>query len=68
MEEWMKLDGAVSHVKLMEGRAGLAGWTLIIPLLLKHRNESVTPTATENYSEILQYQHMGWSIAWLATS
>lgn len=58
-EEWMKLDEAVSHVKAMEGRAGLAGWTLIIPLLLKHRNESVTPAAMENYSKTPLYRHMG---------
>lgn len=47
----MKQDEAVSHVKPKEGRGGLAGRTLIIPLLLTHRNESVTPTARENYSE-----------------
>jgi len=42
----MKRDGAVSRVEAMAEWAGLAGWTLIIPLLLKHRNESVNPTAT----------------------
>lgn len=36
-------DASISRVKPTEGRAGLAGRPSIIPLLLKHRNESVTP-------------------------
>lgn len=45
--------------ELMEGRDRIAGSTSIILLLLKHRNESVTPTATENYSKTSLLQHMG---------
>lgn len=38
VEEWKKLNRAV-----MWGRPGMAGWTLIIRLLLKHGKEYVTP-------------------------
>lgn len=57
----LRFDESTSHVKAMRGSAGLAAWPLIIPSLLKRRNESATPTtATENYSKIPSNQHMGW--------
>lgn len=54
MVERAERGGAVSHVKAMAERAALAGSTSIIPLLLKRRNESVKPTATENYRKSLR--------------